>query len=186
MYINHNIYDYWLYDFCISLHLFYLWWHLGAETVRLQFMALPRNWRFNSWFDKQIQHSCGVWQWQVLFSIVAALLEGILHVYAQLQLCYHSPWKITLKTITILYFSSMQRRLWRVWTFAQAHLSLRHSTEISLADSNSDLCTVYKNSEFCGEALQAIMAHLGNHQCVVSMRQKMLPVRCNKIHQKKR
>ena len=30
---------------------------------------------------------------------------------------------------------------------------------------------------------QATMAHLGNLQCVVSMRQKMLPVRCNKIPQ---
>ena len=40
------------------------------------------------------------------------------------------------------------------------------------SDSSSDLCTVYKNSECCGEAVPAIMAHLGNHQCVVSMRQK--------------
>ena len=57
-------------------------------------------------------------------------------------------------------------------TFAQAHLSLRHSTEISCAGSNGDLCTVYTNSECCGEAAPATMAHLGNHQCVVSMRQK--------------
>ena len=56
----------------------------------------------------------------------------------------------------------LQRRLLGVCTFAQARLSLRHSTEKSCADSNSDLC-----------------AHLGNHQCVVSMRQKMHPVRCN-------
>ena len=49
-----------------------------------------------------------------------------------------------------------------------------------LAQKN-DLCTVYKNSECCGEAAPATMAHLGNHQCVVSMRQKMLPVRCKKI-----
>ena len=78
----------------------------------------------------------------------------------------------------------MQRRLWQVCTFAQAHLSLRHSIEISCAGSKSDLCTVYVNSECCGEAALATMAHLGNHQCVVSMRQKMLPVRCNKIPQK--
>ena len=77
----------------------------------------------------------------------------------------------------------MQRRLWRVCTFAQAQLSLRHSTEKSCADSNSDLCAVYKNSECCGEAVLATMAYLGNHQCVVSMRQKMHPVRCNKIPQ---
>ena len=67
---------------------------------------------------------------------------------------------------------SMQRRLWRVCTFAQAQLSLRHSTEKSCADSNRDLCAVYKNSECCCEAVPATMAHLSNHQCVVSMRQK--------------
>ena len=77
----------------------------------------------------------------------------------------------------------MQRMLWRVCTFAQAHPSLCRSTEISCADSKSDLCAVYKNSDCCGEAVPATMAHLGNHQCVVSMRQKMLPVRCNKIPQ---
>ena len=79
----------------------------------------------------------------------------------------------------------MQRRLWRVYTFAQAQLSLRYSTEKSCVDSNSDLCAVYKNSECCGEAVPATMEHLGNHQCFVSMRQKMHPVRCNKIPQLK-
>ena len=77
----------------------------------------------------------------------------------------------------------MQRRLWRVCTFAQTHLSLRPGTEISCADSNNDLCYVYKNSECCGEAVPATMGHPGNHQCVVSMRLKMLPVHCNKIPQ---
>ena len=66
----------------------------------------------------------------------------------------------------------MQRRLWRVCTFAKAHLSLRPGTEISCAGSNNDLCTVYKNNGCCGDAVPATMAHLGNHQCVVSMRQK--------------
>ena len=66
----------------------------------------------------------------------------------------------------------MQRRLWRVCTFAQVHLSLRPGTEISCAGSNNDLCTVYKNSECCGEAAPATMEHLGNRQCVVSIRQK--------------
>ena len=68
VYKSHKIYAYWLYDFFISLLLFYFWWpnaHKPSET--LQFMALPCNWRFNSWFDQQIWHSCGVWQWQVLF-----------------------------------------------------------------------------------------------------------------------
>ena len=72
----------------------------------------------------------------------------------------------------LLSIFSMQRRPWRVCTFAQALPSLRPCTEISCAGSNNDLCTVYKNSECCGEAAPATMAHLGNHQCVVSMRQK--------------
>ena len=67
--------------------------------------------------------------------------------------------------ITTLYFFSIQRRLWRGCAFAQAHLSLRHSIEISCAGSNGDLCTVYKSSECCGEAAPATMAHLGNNQC---------------------
>ena len=65
----------------------------------------------------------------------------------------------------------MQRRLWRVCTFAVANPSLRPGTEMACADSNNDLCTVYKNSECCGEAAPATMAHL----CVVSMRQKNAP-----------
>ena len=40
------------------------------------------------------------------------------------------------------------------------------------SDSNRDLCTVSKDNECCGEAVPATMAHLGNNQCVVSMRQK--------------
>ena len=79
----------------------------------------------------------------------------------------------------------MQRRLWRVCTFAQAHLSLRPGTEISCTGSNNDLCTVYKNSECCGEAAPVTTGILRNHQCVVSMREKMLPVRCNKNSSKK-
>ena len=47
------------------------------------------------------------------------------------------------------------------WEFAQARLSLLHSSEISCADSNNDLCIVYKNSECCGEAAPATIAHLG-------------------------
>ena len=66
----------------------------------------------------------------------------------------------------------MQRRLWRVCTFAQARLRLCPGTDISCAGSNNDLCTVYMNSECCGEAAPATMAHLGDGQCVVSMRKK--------------
>ena len=58
-------------------------------------------------------------------------------------------------------------------------MSLRPGTEISCAGSNNDLYTVYKNSECCGEAASDTTGILCNHQCVVSMRKKMLPVRCN-------
>ena len=68
-------------------------------------------------------------------------------------------------------------------TFAQAHLSLLLSIEISYAGSNNDLCNVYVNRECCGESAPATTGLLCNHQCVVSMRQKMLPVRCNNIPQ---
>ena len=76
--------------------------------------------------------------------------------------------EITSKNAYYSLFFSMQRRLWRVCTFAQAHLGLRPGTEVSCAGSNNDLCTVYKNSECCGEAAPATMVHLGNalYQCV--------------------
>ena len=77
----------------------------------------------------------------------------------------------------------MQRRLWRVCTFSQAHLSLRPGTEISCAGSNGDLCTVYKNSDYCGEAAPATMVLLGNKSVRCMNASKMLPVRCNKIPQ---
>ena len=61
----------------------------------------------------------------------------------------------------------MHRRLWRVCTFAQDHLSLHPDIEISCAGSNNDLCTVYKNSECCGEAAPATMVTISAlYQCV--------------------
>ena len=89
-------------------------------------------------------------------------------------------------------YSRQQRILWWVCTFAQAVtgqcnkyqdllcLSLLYSIEISCAGWNGDFCNVYVNSEWCGESAPATTVILCNHQCVVSMRQKMLPVRCNK------
>ena len=85
--------------------------------------------------------------------------------------------------LVVAYFSTGGGVNWGVCTFAQARLSLRNSTKISCAGSDVDLCTMYVNSECCGESAPATTAHLCNHQCVVSMRQKMLPVRCNKIPQ---
>ena len=35
------------------------------------------------------------------------------------------------------------RRLWRVYTFAQAYLSLRHCTKISCAASVGDFCSIH-------------------------------------------
>ena len=54
-------------------------------------------------------------------------------------------------------------------------MSLRPGTDISCAGSNTDLCTVYENSECCGESVPATTGILCNHQCVVSMRQKNAP-----------
>ena len=68
-----QIYACWLYYLFINLHLFYLWWHLAHRPpVTLQFMTLPSNWWYNSWFGLQIQQSSGVLPWQVLFSNVTA------------------------------------------------------------------------------------------------------------------
>ena len=77
VYKNHKLYAYWLYDFFISLHLFYFWWpNAHKQSVTLQFMALSCNWRFNSWYDRQIRHSSGVWQWQVFFFYCDCLPSG--------------------------------------------------------------------------------------------------------------
>ena len=73
-----------------------------------------------------------------------------------------------------------QQRLLGVCTFAQARLSLLYSIEISCAGWNGDFCNVYVNSKWCAESAPATTEFLCNHQCVVSMRQKMIPVRCNK------
>ena len=73
-----------------------------------------------------------------------------------------------------------QQRLLGVCTFAQTRLSLLYSIEISCDGWNGDFCNVYVISEWCGESAPATTGILCNHQCVVAMRQKMLPVRCNK------
>ena len=65
-----------------------------------------------------------------------------------------------------------QQRLSGVCTFTQARLSLLYSIEIS--------CAGYVNSEWFGESAPVTTGILCNHQCIVSMRQKMLPVCCNK------
>ena len=78
------------------------------------------------------------------------------------------------------YLMCWQLRLWRVCTFGQACLSLRHSTEISRAGSNANLCTIYVSSEDFVESAPAATTSMCYHLCVVSMSQ-MLPVRCNKI-----
>ena len=76
-----KIYTCWLYYLFINLHLFYLWWHIAHRPpVTLQFMALPSNWWFSSWFVLHIQQSSGVLPWQVLFSSVTAKTEWNLHV----------------------------------------------------------------------------------------------------------
>ena len=39
------------------------------------------------------------------------------------------------------------RRLWRVYTFAQAYLSLRHFTKISCAASDGDFCSIHPGAK---------------------------------------
>ena len=39
------------------------------------------------------------------------------------------------------------RRLWRVYTFAQAYLSLRHCTKISCAASDGDFCSIHPGAK---------------------------------------
>ena len=46
----------------------------------------------------------------------------------------------------------LQRMLWRICTFAQAQLSLRHCTKILCVGSNDDLCPIYTSSEGSGES----------------------------------
>ena len=97
--------------------------------------------------------------------------------------CIFAQAKSLDNAISIRISCAGKRRLLGVCTFAQARMSLHHSIEISCAGWNSDFRNVYVNSECCGESALATKALLGNHQCVVSMRQKMLTVRCNKIPQ---
>ena len=163
-YKNHKTYTCWLYDFFISLPLFYFWWYWAHKPyVTLQFMALSRNWRLNSWFDRHDSDSdrCFFLLWLPNLREFCMSKHSFNHVIIV-------PCNNIQKRVLLSIFS-IQRRLWRIWTFAQAHLSLHKSTEISCAGSNGDLCTVYKNSECCGEAASATKALLCNHQCVVSM-----------------
>ena len=39
------------------------------------------------------------------------------------------------------------RRLWRVYTFAQAYLSLRHFSKISCAASDGDFCSIHPGAK---------------------------------------
>ena len=62
----------------------------------------------------------------------------------------------------------LQRMLWRVCTFAQAHLSLRHCTKILCVGSNDDLCPIYTSSEGSGESAPVNTTTGCNHRCVIS------------------
>ena len=135
VYKNHKLYAYWLYDFFINVQLFYFWWpNAHKPSVTLQFMTLPCNWRFNSWFDRQIWHS---WMWSLtvtgVFFYFYCLTSGKLcmskHSFSYVFIV---PWNNIQKRLLLSIFH-MQRRLWRVCTFAQADLSLRPGTEIPCA-----------------------------------------------------
>ena len=76
-----------------------------------------------------------------------------------------------------------KRRLWWFCTFAQACLSLRHSTKISCVGSNDDLCPIYTSSEGSRESAPANIAIVCNHRFVVSMLLERHSLHCNKIPQ---
>ena len=98
-----KIYTCWLYHLFINLHLLYLWWHLAHRPpVTLQFMALPSNWRYNSWFGLQIQQSSGVLPWQVLF-FLCNCLNWVKSSYLSAAVVIF-PWNNTQLTITTLFF----------------------------------------------------------------------------------
>ena len=63
----------------------------------------------------------------------------------------------------------LQWMTWRVCTFAQAQLSLRHCTKILCVGSTDDLCPIYTNSEGSGESAPVNTTTGCNHRCVISM-----------------
>ena len=113
-----------------------------------------------------------------LYKISCAALNGDLCALVSLHIC---AGKVTDQCNKYQDLLCWQQRLLGVCTFAQARLSLLHSIKKKCAGWNGDLCNVYVNSEWCGESAPATTGLLCSHQCVVSMRQKMLLVRCNKI-----
>ena len=183
--LEHLPYACLLYNFFKSLHKFYFWWHWTNKLpVTLQFMALPCNWLFNSWFDWQIPHSCGVWQWQVPFLF---WLPNLRECFKSKHSCSYVivvAWHNIRKRLLLSIFFYAEKALGSLTICTGSPESLSQYWNImTCAGPNGYLCTVYKNSECCGEAAPATMSHLGNHQCIVPMRQKMLQVCCNKIPQ---
>ena len=94
--------------FFLSLHLFYFWWHLAHKpSVTLQLMTLPRNGRFNSWFDWQILHSYGDWQWQVFFLLWLPYLREFCMSKHSCSYVIIVPWNNTKKRflLSILFYA---------------------------------------------------------------------------------
>ena len=113
---------------------------------------------------------------------LCVLLTPAANTLVSLHIC---AGKVTGQCNKYQYLLRWQRRLWGVCIFAQARLSLRHSTKISCAGSNGDLCIAYVDSECCEKSAPATTAHCTYVQpsvrCINAS--KMLPVRCIKIPQ---
>ena len=155
--------------------MWWLKWRLNANLCEQR-----RLWRVCTFAQAYLSHRHCTKSLVLPKMAICVLFSSAANTLVSLHIC---AGKVTRQCGKYLDLLCWQRRLLGVCTFAQARLSLCHSIEISCAGWNGDFCNVYVNSEWCGESALATTSLLCNHQCVVSMRKKMLPVRCNKIPQ---
>ena len=153
--------------------MWWLKWRLNANLCEQR-----RLWRVCTFAQAYLSHRHCTKSLVLPKMAICVLFTPAANTLVSLHIC---AGKVTRQCGKYLDLLCCQRRLLGVCTNSQARLSLRHSIEISCAGLNGDICNVYVISECCGESAPATTSLLCNHQRVVSMRQKMLPVRCNKI-----
>ena len=181
VYKNHKIYAYWLYDFFISLHLFYFWWpnaHKPSET--LQFMALPCDWRFNSLFDHKSDTV-------VEFDIDRCVFLLWLPNFRKFCMSKHSC-----SYVIIVPWNNIQKRLYTTVYFFYAEKAL---ASLYICTGSPESSSWYWNimywlkwrflQRLCEQRMMwwvCISNHRNSMQpsvrCINAS--KMLPVRCNK------
>ena len=138
-------------------------------------MALPRNWRFTPWFDHKSNTVVEFDSDRCFFLLWLPNLREICMSMHSCSYVIKVPWNNIQKRLLLSIFFNAEKALASLYICTDSSESTSQYWNIMCWLKN-DLCAVYKNSECCGEAVSATMAH----QCVVSMRQKMLPVHCNK------